>query len=370
MTKVLLVSGSWPPLHCGVGIYTKRYYSYISKIPDYDFVLLTSAECAPDSLSTIPTPAWRLRNLSFILRNIKKIKPAIVHIQYPTQPYKRQIGINILPFFLRLRGYRTITTLHEYYQTSLLGKIRSIITVLPAKRIIVSNQADAMSLPVFLRRKVTIIPIGSNIQPQPVNTARFEKILSEANLSKNKKTVVFFGFPFQKKRLEVLIQAVTMFADNLQLLLIFDHTSTDPYVKHILDLVKSSVANGAAIGLAGYLNDQDVSVALSGSEYFVLAQDQPPLTAKSGTAIAASIHGCVVVAAQPDRPSFCEPFVSGENCLLLEEINPTTLARALNQLAENPDQTRILAKNAQKLAHYFDWDEIAKKFDEIYREIV
>jgi glycosyltransferase involved in cell wall biosynthesis len=234
----------------------------------------------------------------------------------------------------------------------------------------VSNHADAESLPAFLRRKVTVSPIGTNIKPQPVNTTRFKAILSDTNLSQNKKTVVFFGFPFQKKRLEVLIQAATMFANNLQLMLIFDHTSTDHYVRRVLALVKSSVANGAAIGLAGYLNDQDVSVALACSEYFVLAQDQPPLTAKSGTAIAASIHGCIVVAARPDRPNLCKPFVSGENCLLLEEMNPKNIAQALNELAENPDQTRMLAKNAEKLSHYFDWNEIAKKFDKMYREMI
>jgi glycosyltransferase involved in cell wall biosynthesis len=232
----------------------------------------------------------------------------------------------------------------------------------------VSNQADSQSPPRFVRKKLSVIPIASNIAMAEANAAVSAKILARSGLDPHKKTVVFFGLPFPNKQIETLIGAVPALSDGLQVLLVFDDKNEDAYVKEVVQKAKHVRAQGGHVGLSGYLEDKGLSAVLHASDFFVLPQSNPPLTAKSGTAIAASLHGCVVIAAEPAPAGLSQPFVSGKNCVLLPKITPQGLAASLNELAKNPAQCSAISGNAKKLSEYFNWEAIATQYVHIYED--
>lgn len=367
--KVLLISGTWPPAKCGVGRYAERYYSKITSDADFEICVLTSHEYRPAETNFFSVEQWRLRDLPAMIAIIKKVGPDIVHIQYPTRAYKRQLGINLLPLILRLKRIKTIVTMHEFFQTSLLGRTRSLLTIGPARKIVVSNEADFSVLPGYLRSKLKIIPISSTLAPAKTDKMRFSKILEIADLDKSKQTVVFFGLPFANKRLEVLVEAANHLSDKVQLLLPIETDDQNDYASTILAKAKELKTNGAPIGFTGFLNDRDMGAVLAAADYFVLPQTAPPLTAKSSTAIAAAENGCVIIAAATWPRDFSKPFVSGKNCWLLEDLSPESLAKTISELAAAPARRQKLASGATKLAKYFDWENVIKLYSELYKEL-
>jgi hypothetical protein len=144
MPKVLIISGSLPPIRCGVGYYTRRLANQLAA-EGLDFSLLSTDgvnQELPVSLQTVKN--WKIRTLPQILKAIKTSDAQIAHIQYPAVGYRRQLGINLLPYALRILRpkLKIIITLHEYYQSRWIGRLRNRVTVWPAHKIIVSNQRD------------------------------------------------------------------------------------------------------------------------------------------------------------------------------------------------------------------------------------
>ncbi|MGH7240087.1 MAG: glycosyltransferase, partial [Candidatus Saccharimonadales bacterium] len=246
---------------------------------------------------------------------------------------------------------------------------RSLLTVWPVQRIIVSNEADFSMLPNHLKSKLKIIPISSTLAPAKPDKKRFLQILKMAGLDQSKQIMVFFGLPFANKRLEILVDAATQLSDQVQLLLPIEADNQNDYANTILARAKELKANGAPIGLTGFLSDQDMCVVLAAAVYFVLPQTTPPLTAKSSTAIAAAENGCVIIAAATQPRNFSKPFVSGKNCWLLDDLSPENLAKTINELADNPARRQKLASEAARLAKYFDWENVVKLYSELYKEL-
>src|SRR5690606_6989062 len=105
----------------------------------------------------------------------------------------------------------------------------------------------------------------------------------------------------------------------------------DPYQASLLNDINQRIAAGADIYVAGFLDDKTVTEILQ--ECTVFALPQPiPLTAKSGTAIAAVTHGMIVVSTAADPPSYNEPYVHRKNSLLLRTMNADTLGTAIGEL--------------------------------------
>lgn len=364
--KVLIISGSLPLIRCGVGDYVSVLLENLLLLDVEPNVLSSEKTNDIQNVQIIRANSWSMFKVIALWRQALSVESKIVHIQYPAVGYGRSLGINILPYFIRLFGRkRLVVTLHEYYHSRWLGRIRNLITILPAHKIIVSNSADADSLPFFLRKRVDIVPVGSSIAFKQRNKTRFEEILRSSDLDYRKPVVCFFGFPFPSKRIEVLLQAAEMF-DNYQLILICELSPNDSYQKSLLEKIKKINNKNGAIGVTGYLSAEDVSICLQESKAFITAADEP-LTARSTSAIAAALHGCVVIAKKASNPTFNKPFVDSENAVLLPDIAPRSIATAVNSLDSN--KVGRIKKNSIALEDYFSWPNIAKQHVRLYKSM-
>src|SRR6185437_1073881 len=203
MKKVLMISGSLPPIKCGVGYYTQRLLQELSGRAEVE-VLSTTGVNDDLSQKLYTVNDWRLGSLPKILSIVKSSGAGIVHVQYPAVGYKRNLGINLLPYALRILHpkLKIIVTLHEYHESRWLGRWRDSITVLPAHKIIVSNQSDWLALK-SLRSKVELVPIGPNFDKAPKDPEYFGRLMAKHKLDMTKTTVLFFGFAERNKQLEV-----------------------------------------------------------------------------------------------------------------------------------------------------------------------
>src|ERR1700722_2066745 len=117
--RILLVSGSLPPMLCGVGDYTYQLATELGARGDLQVAVLTSraarnAEPRGNFQLFAVVERWRLSELGRIFRILKEWRPDIVHVQTPTQGYGSSWVPRILPLLCRLAGLRVVQTWHEY----------------------------------------------------------------------------------------------------------------------------------------------------------------------------------------------------------------------------------------------------------------
>ena len=362
--RLLYITGSMPPLKCGIGYYSSQFLRHLPK--RVKIQVLTTEGCDTESslYGTVFTSSWRIFKLPSLMKTIRQFRPDIVNLQYPAKGYKRNLGINLLPYFL-IR-YPLVVTLHELHGSGLLGRTRNLITTLPAKKIVVSNHKDFDALPYLWRRKAEIVPIGSNIEKSLPNKDFYSQILKDAGFSQKKAIGVFFGFAFPNKGLDLLFDAVKS-ADS-QLLLLTNLDGANAYQNNLLKRYASLKNRGVKIYYPGFMDDIKVSQILRECDYFVLPQPLP-LTAKSGTAIAAAIHGLTIVSTGDNDKTLNEPYVHNENSILLNPMNHQTLTRALSELHNNTDILKELRSGAKKLSDYFDWQKIVEKHEDLWKRV-
>jgi len=366
--KILLISGSLPPIKCGVGYYTHRL---INELNSVQLAIISTQGVKHDfSYPLYTVPDWKIRRLPKLLQLIKVLSPSVVHIQYPTVGYQRHLGINLLPLLLRLLNHKSslIITLHEYHESRLLGKFRNFLTVFPADKIIVSNIADKKTLPNWISKKTKIIPIGSNLTKVPRNKKIYIDVIRRAKLNTKTRVLFYFGFAFPNKGLESLLEAMKEpYLSKWQLLLLTSLDRNDRYHKKLKATIEGVNKYGIRIGVTGFLSDKIVSAVLQEGEYFILPSPKP-LTAKSGTAIAAIQHNLVLIAKRSESPEINEPFKHLHNCYLVNDLKSSTIAKSIKLLENSPSIKQVIIKETKSLMKYFSWRHITIQHLKLYEK--
>jgi glycosyltransferase involved in cell wall biosynthesis len=368
MKKVLIISGSLPPIACGVGFYAHRLiHELVNR--NLDIGVLSTKDVTNDLPVIVNTvPNWRVISLYKMLRAINNSRAEIIHIQYPAVGYGRQLGINFLPYAIRLfkPHLKILITLHEYHQSRWIGKLRNRFTVLPAHKIFVSNRQDLAALG-GSSNKVSVVPIGANFDVAKPNPKIFKKIVREQGLDENKPILIFFGYAYPAKKLEVLIDALSEpELQDYQALLLTSFDKKSDYRRMLTDKIDRLNQHVKRVGVTGFMPEEEVSAILQEGKYFVLPLSNP-LNPKSGTAIAAIQHGLLVLSRGTADPAVTAPFSHLKNCYLMDEVNGRSIAEAIRHLEESPDVVRAMLQGAEKLKKYFSWKNILEEHIKIYR---
>ena len=97
--KICLVTGSFPEMRCGVGDYTRCLANELIKAGQ-QVTVLTSDQKEVRKIGELELRpeirSWRSFNLWRILRELDRINPQIVHLQYPSLGYGRGLAPNLL----------------------------------------------------------------------------------------------------------------------------------------------------------------------------------------------------------------------------------------------------------------------------------
>jgi glycosyltransferase involved in cell wall biosynthesis len=367
MKKLLLISGTSPPVHCGVGIYTDHLFVNLSMAGKIDVAIASgTSEKQPDILQT----SWRLLDLPALLKKIRTISPDMVHIQYPTTAYGRQVGINVLGLCIRLLmpKVRVMVTVHELHELLFLARCRTLLTCVGAHKIIVSNAWDQSQLPRMFRKRSVIIPIAANVQnTNRTNVAEYRRLLTLFGLQESAPTICFFGKVTPDKGVEVLVSSLAILP-GYQLVIAGDKDENDPYHQKVLDTI-IGLDDPSRVAWPGYVPDGDISTLLTHCSYFVIAQQQP-ISTKSGTLLAALAHGAItVVHGDETHPERYAPLKNKETVYFYTPNTSDSLAKAINELDGDNALRATIRQQLPKLHDYFSWPSIAQKHLALYAEI-
>ncbi|MGL4873343.1 MAG: glycosyltransferase [Clostridium sp.] len=350
--EVLMITGSFPKDKCGVGDYTSLLIEELEK--KIDIKILTSTKNIVRQNLNNSIKNWKISNIVNILKEVDKSKTKIIHIQYPTIGYGKSVAINILPLFLKIKGYKVITTIHEYSDNSKLGKIRTGISVFFSNKVIVVDpryKEDMLKSLWLKNKKIDYINIASNIP-------RGER---EKKIDKENKIMGYFGFVNESKGIETILEAMKKLKDEKKLetkfLIIAELDKNNEYHSKVLSLIENLGLEEWVI-VTGYLEAEVVGGYIKATDYFVLpfVNGYSP---KNGSMLAALQENKIVVTtkAKYDYKDF-------EGLVLLEKYNDVT---KLVEIIENMQREKY--KGYEINVEKFTWGYVAKEHMKIYENI-
>jgi glycosyltransferase involved in cell wall biosynthesis len=362
--RIALVTGSWPPIKCGVGDFCRRLALEMSRQGAPVAVITDGgAQAQPGDAVTVHAkiPHWGPSALPAVLRAVAAARPNVVNLHYPTVNYHRLSLVDLLPFAVRtLLRVPVVTTVHEFSTFRRLGRGRVAQMVRSSAAAIVPDIENARLLrQIFSARgdQIAHIPLGPPIEPSlPVGFDRFAWRRTH-DLDPQSLLLVYFGFVSPSKGVDTLLQAYAQLPSNLnvQLCLLTDREPSAPqyadYHRHIAAQV-DDLAQTHPIRWTGYLPADAVSAWLAAADLAVLPfADGASL--RRTTLLTCIAHGLPVLSTGARAP------IGGVDVVPIGDA--AALARAISAFHTQPAKLAQLRSLAEDAAGQISWPSIAQE---------
>lgn len=394
--SILLVSGEYPPAVGGVGDYTQQLGLALRARGQQVQVLTTQVQAAPDADPPVLAvgPRWDWQTARDTARQIARLAPDIVHIQYQTGAYRMHPSINLLPWRLRQLRPRpaVVVTLHDLRLPYLLPKadrlrgwvMRRLCT--EADALIVTNAADARALrghappsrELYSPRRPVIppplvIPIGSNITPAPPPAYDRTAWRRQLGCEPDDVLIGYFGLLSRTKGVLELLAALAGLpaaGPRRYRLLIIGGAAPLPDDQRYAAEVQQVIAAhelGARVRLTGPCPAAAVSAHLLAADIVALPFADGA-SYRRGSLLAALAHARPTITTAPAAP-LDPPLVDGRHALLLPDAAPERLRAAIECVAADPMLQATLSAGALELAAAFAWPLIAAEHETVYHTV-
>ena len=270
--RILFITGSLPPMRCGVGAYTECVAEALGRLPDTEIAVLTDVRAAIErdrSFEVFPiVHGWNFSELPPIIKTIRRWKPDVAHIQYPTQGYGRSWFPWFLPIILFLLNVKTVQTWHENFP---MASWRNFLSAIVPGGLIVVRPNYIASMPAWSRWLIRnkcfdFIPNASTIPEIRLSDAE-RSVLHKRFTSPANSVVVFFGFVYPNKDVEHLFEILDPARHHL--VLICDLDRRNPYHNKILCRMEQGEWAGK-VTVTGFLPAADAGRILAMADAVVL----------------------------------------------------------------------------------------------------
>lgn len=359
MTRVLFVSGEYPPDVGGVGDYTLRLRQALGELG-----------CPSELVGRRQVRRWDARALLWLARRAPR--SGIVHVQFQPAAFDLLGDVCLTPALLRaLRPrVRVVTTFHDVrvpYLFPKAGRLRWDAVRLLAHTshaVVAADERDLAALGVGAGRAYHI-PIGSNLAcapPPGYDRAAFRARLGIADVG-----LVYFGLLNASKGLDVLLEAFSLLLRRrpaARLLLLGGPAgASDPTDRQVAGRLAGRLAAlGEHIVQPGFLPPAELSAYLLAGDVAVLpyADGASP---RRGSLLACAAHRLPVVSTRPVNPTVAAavlPVMPGD---------AEGLAEATLRILDDASLRAGLVAGSRALAARTSWRGIAERHLEVYRAL-
>jgi len=326
----------------------------------------------------LPLRRWNWRCWRVVRHALVDLKPDILHIQYQTGAYGMHPAINLLPWRLRPWTNRPhiVATAHDLLPPYLFpkaGLIRDWVTrrlLIDADAAIATNEVDAALLRGWGAGRghhvLATIPIGANVTVAPPPAYERHAWRARLGITPEMTLIAYFGLISRSKGIDTLVQALTHLPDTFRLLVIGGE-ATAPHDRAFAAEVLKQIAAARLEGrvhLTGYCDEATVSAHLLASDLAALPFVDGA-SFRRGSLLATLAHGVPTITT-PGAAAL----INKTHVQLTPAGDAAALADAIALLASDPTLRARLSAGGAALAAQFSWEEIARRHEEVYGEVV
>ncbi|HLN53767.1 MAG TPA: glycosyltransferase [Lentimicrobium sp.] len=309
-------------------------------------------------------------------KNILLSKKGIVHFQWLDRYYITDRIL--LPFLSRLRGHKTVFTVHNvnagkrdkkdsYYNRLTLRIVYSL-----CNRLIVHTPVSKQELISEFKvnpDKISVIKHGMNNKVLTRGITQLEA-RRDLNIQLNQKVLLFFGNIDYYKGLDILIESLNHLPSKLSkdiVLLIAGNYKSVEYINHINQLIESSKFKSSIIAYIKYIPDEQIEKFFMASDCIVLPYRN---IYQSGVLFMAYNFGLPAISTKIGN--FENDIINGKTGILAESIDTVSIAQAIQKyfcstIYQNLAQTR---QNIRDWAYrVYSWEAIGRDTYNLYKQM-
>jgi glycosyltransferase involved in cell wall biosynthesis len=297
----------------------------------------------------------------------------IIHIQH-WQWYSSITYCFILPI-AKIRGKKRIITVHNItphtadFTIVFIDKILNRIIFPFADFFIVHNTRNKKRLYELFNideDKISIIPHGTLMPYQKIKNITKYDARKYLKISMNKKIILFFGYMWGYKGLDVLLKAVKIVKDTRDdiILLIAGQPLKDwnKYEK----IIKDNRLDNCIIKVLKYIPDSEIEYYFSCADIVALPYYQHPFDTHGGVgALALSFKKPMVVTDVGGLPEYVK-----EKIVISKPNNPSELAEKIVLVLNDEFLLKKLSKDSEELSKELSWDKIADTTINVYKKTI
>jgi glycosyltransferase involved in cell wall biosynthesis len=363
--RVLLVTGSFPPMTCGVGDYTRELAGALAAREDVEVGVLTSTAADRDTSGAFEVfPVlrdWKPSEFPEVREVVRAWKPDVVHVQYPTRGYHGSLPYR-LPLLLRMRGIPVVQTWHEYVPRTgspwdvAYARWRDLPGVLFGRDVIVVRPSYRERMPFWFRvlaarKRFHLVPNGPTV-PRIILDDDERATIRERWGARGRALLAFFGLCYEHKGIDDLLAAFD--PSRHHLVIVGGIDQADPYQAALLRRVGEPPLR-EHVTIAGFLPAPEAAQVLAAADAVVL-----PFRRGGGdwntSMKAAALQGTFVLTTSTTAHGYDE----AANVYWARPGDPADLATALARYLGR----RIATPSPDVTGP--DWAEIARRHVAIY----
>ncbi len=388
--KLLLISRDFPNIIGGVSDYTYHLSKALAE-KGHNVYVLTSfndkiIRNIEGNVKVLPlVKSWNFRGLPQIIKEIKKVNPDWVLLQYVPHMYSHYaipVYIAMLSVILRFSGHKLLTTFHEvairfdlkkpkYWVIALIERAITYILCACSQKIVVSIDYYCKMLKRF-NSKICRIPVGSSIIPYEVGAETLKRIKEQ--VAPNGEIIVStFGSGASWIRNDVLLEAVNKLIKEQGILLkiIFLGGIGDSYQKNIIESLAKRLNIEKNIFITGYLQSNEIYKYLAVSDFFVLLDNNAygGISTKSTSLASAYAAKLPIIG---NRGILTDDFFKDkENILLINSVDSREVEKGILELFKNYDLCNKLKRGSEETyKDYLSWGRISESYTAIISSFV
>lgn len=337
MNGRIAIVGSYPPCApCGVA--------------DYSEALATALQQAGLKVARVTHDHWGPGAFFQLSRKLKRVGPAVVHLQYPTAAY----GWSLTPHTLAMLYTRAplVITLHEFSAAHPLRRLASMAFLRAAKLIFTTELERARFATCFpcARKKSSVIPIAANLPAAPLPNKQDPHL------------VVYFGLIRPQKGIEDFIKlAYLSQAQHLPFKFTIIGRVRDHGARYAAKLKKMDPQQ-----LVHWISDLDAPSAaatLAGAQYAYLPFPDGASARRGSLLASLAARLAIITTRGTETPTSLSQAVEFA-------ADPTTALALLRELSADPIRTAQLRAQAALYSRAFTWSAIAEAHEDLYKRLL
>jgi glycosyltransferase involved in cell wall biosynthesis len=296
----------------------------------------------------------------------------IVHFQH-WQLYASAMYCFIIPI-VKIRGKKRIVTIHNITPHTadkpsiFLDKIFNKIIFPFTDFFIVHNKRNKKKLLELYKideKKISIIPHGTLMPYQKIKNISKEHARKHLNIPIDKKVILFFGYIWGYKGLDVLLKSLKIVRTNLKdFVLVIAGQPLDSW-KIYYKIIEENRLDNNILKVLKYIPDSEIEYYFTSADLVVLPYYEHPFDTHGGVgALALSFKKPMVVTDVGGLPEYVkdERVISNPN-------NPNELAQKIIFVLSDYTLLEKLSKDSEELSKKLSWDKIADKTIDLYKKI-